>query len=129
MAEYDDTNRGAAFRAFDDMELLLQGKINADGRDAKVVIVRRQSRDGKEIMEVYEKIGAIFPNDNTKEGAPDYTGMIYKTDDKQAPWTNPSPNKRLGGWRKMKGDRPYMSFSVSDQQINATKDHDDPIPF
>ena len=84
MAEYDDTNKGAAFAPFDDMELLLQGNVDNGGRSTKLAVIRRTSREGKEIMEVYEKIGAIFPNDNDKEGAPDYTGSIYKTDDKQS---------------------------------------------
>jgi len=116
MAEYDDTNKGAAFAPFDDMELLLQGNVDNGGRSTKLAIIRRTSREGKEIMEIYEKIGAIFPNDNDKKGAPDYTGSIYKTDDKQSPWTNPNHNKRLAGWRKIKGDKPYMSFAISDPQ-------------
>lgn len=131
MAEYDDTNRGATFRTFEDMELILQGKINADGRDAKVAIVKRQSRDGNEILEVYEKIGAIFPNQKTKDSGPDYTGMIYKTDDKQSPWTDPHKNKRVAAWRQMKGDRPYLAFKVSDPQErpSSPQDRNDEIPF
>ena len=66
MADYDPNNNGAAFPPFDDMKMILQGKINVEGRDGKYVIVRRESRDGKEIMEVYEKVGAMFPSDNTR---------------------------------------------------------------
>lgn len=116
MADYDPNNNGAAFPPFDDMNMILQGKINVEGRDSKYVIVRRETRDGKEIMEVYEKVGAMFPNDNPKESAPNYTGSLYKTDDKQMPYTPPTTDRRIAAWRRMKDDKPYLSFVISEPQ-------------
>ena len=81
MTEYDKKNDGAAFPPFEDMNMILQGKMNVEGRDAKCVVVRRVTQSGMEIMEVYEKVGALFKNDNAKENSPDYTGKIYDTAD------------------------------------------------
>ena len=95
MAEYDNTNDGVAYPPFDDMRMILQGKINVEGRDSKAVIVQRETKSGMKIMEVYEKVGVLFKNENTKEGAPDYTGKIYDTNDKQMPWSAPQTDRRI----------------------------------
>ena len=101
--EYDDRNRGAAFTPFPTQRLILQGKINVDGRDMKVVNIMDETRDGKQIIEVYQKVGVLFQNDNDKESAPDYTGPLLE-------------DKRIAAWKRMKDNKPYMSFVVSDKQ-------------
>ncbi len=107
--EYDNTNRGAAFAPFDTQKLILQGKINVNGNDKKINLVKDQTRGGKTIVEVYEKIGVLFENDKKgNDAAPDYTGPLGEM-------------SRLAAWRKMSGDKPYMTFSVSDQ-------YEDPYP-
>ena len=116
MTEDEKKNDGAAFPPFEDMNMILQGKMNVEGRDAKCVVVRRVTQSGMEIMEVYEKVGALFKNDNAKENSPDYTGKIYATADKKMPWTAPYTDKRLAAWRRMKDGKPYMSFAISDPQ-------------
>ena len=116
MTEYDKKNDGAAFPPFEDMNMILQGKMNVEGRDAKCVVVRRVTQSGMEIMEVYEKVGALFKNDNAKENSPDYSGKIYVSADKKLPWTAPYTDKRLAAWRRMKDGKPYMSFAISDPQ-------------
>ena len=116
MTEYDKKNDGAAFPPFEDMNMILQGKMNVEGRDAKCVVVRRVTQSGMEIMEVYEKVGALFKNDNAIENSPDYTGKIYATADKKMPWTAPYTDNRLVAWRRKKDGKPYMSFAISDPQ-------------
>jgi len=135
MADYDDTNSGATFPPFDDMKMILQGKINVDGRDSRYTIVRRETRDGREILEVYEKVGAMFVNEGTNDAAPNYTGMLYNTNDKQVPYTQPKTDMRIAGWRRMKDDKPYLSIKMSEPMIqndpvssNNALPHDD-IPF
>ena len=44
MAEYDNTNDGVAYPPFEDMRMILQGKINVEGRDSKAVIVQRETK-------------------------------------------------------------------------------------
>ena len=135
MADYDDTNSGATFPPFDDMKMILQGKINVDGRDSRYTIVRRETRDGREILEIYEKVGAMFVNEGTNDAAPNYTGMLYNTNDKQMPYTPPTNNMRIAGWRRMKDDKPYLSIKISEPMIQndpVSSNNDlpkDDIPF
>ena len=104
MADYDNTNRGAAFAPFETQKLILQGKINDGGIDRKVMFTKDTTRDGKNVIEVYEKIGVLFENDKKgNEAAPDYTGPFNEF-------------KRLAAWRKRKDGKPYMTFNVSEPQ-------------
>jgi len=123
--EYDNTDRGAAFAPFPTQALILQGKLNDRGNDRKVTLVKDQTRDGSTIIEVYEKVGVLFENDKKgNDAAPDYTGPFNET-------------RRLAAWRKMKDDKPYMTFNVSDKQqsrqtaneINLEPFEEDKIPF
>ena len=125
MADYYNTDRGAAFAPFETQKLILQGKINDNGEDKKIVLVKDQTRDGKTIIEVFEKTGVLFENDKKgNEAAPDYTGPF-------------NVFRRLAAWCKMKDDKPYMTFNVSDKQSGQQQsskpqfgqDLNDGIPF
>jgi uncharacterized protein (DUF736 family) len=122
MAEnYDNTDRGAAFKPFDTQKLILQGKLNDTGKDMKIVMIKDETRGGKNIIEVFEKIGVLFENDKKgNENAPDYTGPINEF-------------RRLAAWRKSKDGQAYMTMSVSDaKQGNNDSSNavtDDKIPF
>ena len=126
MAEYNNTNRGAAFAPFETQKLILQGKIDDNRVERKITLVKDQTRDGKTIIEVYEKIGTLFENDKKgNEAAPDYTGPFNDV-------------RRLAAWRKMKDGKPYMTFNVSDKQSHGQNVpdpqpsnflDDDKIPF
>ena len=84
--EYDNTDRGAAFGPFPTQSMILQGKLNDRGEDLKVVLVKDETRSGKKIIEVYQKVGVLFENDKKgNENAPDYTCLLY---------TSPSPRDR-----------------------------------
>ena len=120
--DYDNTNKGAAFKPFDTQSLILQGKLNDDGKDMKVVLVRDKTRDGKTIIEVFEKVGVLFENDKKgNDAAPDYTGPINEF-------------RRLAAWRKSKDGQAYMTMAVSEakgQQQGQKRDslEDELIPF
>lgn len=116
MADFDNNNRGAAFKPFDQQQMILQGKINTNGQDANVVLVKTSTKAGKTIIEVYEKRGVLFENDKQgNEGRPDYTG----------PWMEDAPTPmRLAAWRKSKDGKPYMSFEVSEKKGAAPIDFD-----
>lgn len=118
--DYDNTNKGAAFKPFDTQSLILQGKLNDDGKDMKVVLVRDKTREGKTIIEVFEKVGVLFENDKKgNDAAPDYTGPINEF-------------RRLAAWRKSKEGQAYMTMSVSEakgQQQEQKREMDDVIPF
>lgn len=125
MAEYDDTNRGAAFTPFPTQQMILQGKVNVEGTDSKVVLVKDQTKDGRGIVEVYQKMAVMFENNDKKgnEAAPDYSGPVGE---KGSP-----DEKRIAGWRRMKDGKPYMSFQISDKQQGKQSSplQEDSIPF
>jgi hypothetical protein len=87
MAEdYDNNDRGAAFPPFQTQALVLQGKINDRGLDAKVVLIKDQTKAGKNLIEVYQKVGVLFPQEEKKsESAPDYTGPMDNGRPKKQP--------------------------------------------
>jgi len=119
--QYDDTNRGAAFTPFPTQQMILQGKVNVEGVDSKVVLVKDQTKDGRGIVEVYQKMAVMFDNDKKgNDAAPDYSGPVGE-------------EKRIAGWRRMKDGKPYMSFQISDkQQGQQTASYplsEDSIPF
>lgn len=101
MSEYDDTNRGAAFTPFPTQQMILAGKINVQGTDSKTVLVKDTTKDGRPIIEVYQRLAIMFENDKSNnEKAPDYSGPIDE-------------NLKVAGWRRSKDGKPYMSLSVS----------------
>ena len=121
---YDNTNRGAAFAPFPSQSLILQGKLNKEGTDQRIALVKDQTADGKTVIAVYQRVGTLFENDKKgNEAAPDYTGPI---DD----------NFRLAAWRKMNDNKPYMTFNVSRKSEGSGSTHpaggrdlEDKIPF
>ena len=121
---YDNTDKGAAFKPFDTQKLILQGKVNDRGDDRKIVLIKDQTKAGKVIIEVFEKVGTLFANEKKEsENAPDYTGPLH--------------GRRLAAWKRMKEGNPYMTFSLSDQRAEAKQPEgkasphpfDDDVPF
>ena len=53
MAEYDNTNSGAVFKPFETMKMILQGKVNLEGNERKIVLVADKTKQDKKIIEVY----------------------------------------------------------------------------
>tara|TARA_R100001244_G_C5113137_1_gene121628 strand:+ start:57 stop:479 length:423 start_codon:yes stop_codon:yes gene_type:complete len=105
MAEYDNTNSGAAFKPFDTQRMILQGKLNIDGNDNKIVLVADQTKAGMKIVEVYKKMGVMFENDKKgNEKAPDYSGPIDNS------------KFKIAGWKRVKETNSYMSMQVSESQ-------------
>lgn len=127
MAEYDDTNRGAAFTPFPTQQMILQGKLNIKGMDSKIVLVKDQTKDGRSIVEVYQKMAVMFDNDKkVNDAAPDYSGPLGTMGEAYT-------TMRIAGWRRMKDGKPYMSFQISDkqqgQQSASSPLQEDSIPF
>lgn len=108
--EYDDTNRGAAFKPFDSQQLILQGKVNIEGNEEQIVLVKNQTKAGATIIEVYQKAGVLFSNDKKgNDAAPDYTGPIKKLG-----WL---ADKRAAAWKKIsQSGAAFLSINVTDPQ-------------
>ena len=122
MAEYDNTNSGAVFKPFETMKMILQGKVNIEGNDRKVVLVADKTKQDKKIIEVYQKVAVLFEEDKgDNENRPDYSGPVedYATD----------KDMRIAAWKRVKGDNKYMSIQISEKQGKGGKGFDDEIPF
>lgn len=127
MADYDNTDKGAAFKPFEDQKLILQGKINDGGNERKVVLIKDKTKSGKQIIEVFEKAGTLFVNEKKEsENAPDYTGPVSSN----------NRDRRLAAWKRMKDGNPYMTFSISDQrqqpeepEVREPSFYQDDVPF
>lgn len=128
--EYDNTNTGAVFPPREDQKMILQGRMNINGNEQSVCLVKATTKNGKKLVEVYGKIGVLFEDEEKKkENAPDYSG----------PMEGSLENMRIAGWRKMKDTMPYMSLVISEKKSNnseakadvdtATADIDDDFPF
>lgn len=119
MSEYDETNKGAAFTPFPSQQMILAGKINVKGKESKTVLVKDATKDGRPIIEIYERLAIMFENDKSNNAnAPDYSGPIDE-------------NLKVAGWRRSKDGKPYMSLSVSSkgQKQSSSSLPDDDIPF
>lgn len=111
--EYDNTNSGIGGTPFDDQKFILQGKIDVNKTEHRFAFVSCENRDGSKRIDVYRKVGAIFPNEKgDNENKPDYTGNIDNT-----PLTSTTEEQyRLAGWRREKDGRKFMTFQVSEKQ-------------
>ena len=117
MSEYDDTNKGAAFTPFPTQQMILAGKINVQGKESKTVLVKDATKDGRPIIEVYQRLAIMFENDKANnDKAPDYSGPIDE-------------NLKVAGWRRSKDGKPYMSLSVSAKGQQSSGLPNDDIPF
>jgi len=113
MSEYDNTNTGAAFKPFDGMKLILQGKVNLEGNDRDIVLVTDTTKSGKKIIKAYQKLGVMFENDSDNERAPNYSGSLddYTT----------NKEMQLAGWKREKDGNPYISMKIS-EKMSQTPD-------
>jgi uncharacterized protein (DUF736 family) len=103
--EYDNTNTGVGFKPFDDQKLILQGKFNVNGVEKSFAYHTAVSKDGSKRIDVYEKVGALFPNDKgDNELRPDYTGSMMNPD-----------KLRLAAWKKTNdAGLKYMTLEASE---------------
>lgn len=127
---YDNTNRGAAFQPWSEQKFILQGKVNIEGVDSQCALITAESKNGSKRIEVYQRVGVLFPNQDKEEGsnAPDYSGPLDFIHEQL----------RIAAWRNMKDDKPYMSFKISMAEKKETEQPqpektmeqiDDEVPF
>jgi len=119
--EYDNTNSGGAWHPFPEQKFILQGNLDVNSKDHKIVCIQNVTRDGQKTITVYQKMGILFENDKKgNEQAPDYSGPL---DDHN--------NLRIAGWRKKSQNAPdengkmYISLKVSEGKGFTN----DKIPF
>ncbi len=100
-----DRNTGIVGKPWPEQNFILQGKLNIMDDNVNVAIITAESRNGDTRLEVYQKIGVLFPNDKRgNEKAPDYTGPL---DELHKDWT-------IAGWRGESKGKKYLSLKVSE---------------
>lgn len=117
MSDYDNTNKGAAFKPFPEQKFILQGKLqithNDINQESGIALIMAENKDGKKRIEVYQKVGVLFDNDKKgNDNAPDYSG----------PLDGISEDLRIAAWKEMKGDNAYLSFRVSPKMDKPQED-------
>ena len=119
---YDNTDSGEVLPPRDNHKMIMSRRVNKDGTDSNMIVTMSTLPDGKKIMDIYEKVGTLFPNDKGENAnAPDYTGPIG--------------HRRVAAWRKQKDNMSFMSLSLSDKKQGGNNAEtrsqpvDDSIPF
>lgn len=125
---YDDTNTAVVYKPRDSEQLLSTGKVNIDGEEIRILILKTTLPDGKIIRDVYSKDGSLFENQDNGNNNPLFSG--------------PFKHLRLAFW--LKKNEKYGSFlsgvvepprdapkkEEPPKQNNDSKDDlDDDIPF
>ena len=75
--DYDNTDRGSFFKPRADESLLVQGKLDSNGTEHRIVIVKASLPDGGVARDVYAKVGTMYENDKSQnEKSPDFSGPV-----------------------------------------------------
>jgi|TARA_R110000851_G_scaffold266251_1_gene418751 hypothetical protein len=142
--DYDNTDRGSLFKPRADESLLVQGKIDSNRSEYRLVIIKSSLPDGKTARDVYQKVGTMYENDkNGNEKAPDFSGpVMFNGQDKRriAAWKTVSKDGATKFLSCRVGDSTprtdgFSDNSVSIEQIKATATDvegdlsEDEIPF
>ena len=75
--DYDNTDRGSFFKPRADESLLVQGKLDSQGTEYRIAVVKASLPDGGTARDVYVKVGTMYENDKSlNEKAPDFSGPV-----------------------------------------------------
>ena len=106
--DYDNTDRGSFFKPRADESLLVQGELNSNGSEYRIVIIKASLPDGGTARDVYVKAGTLYENDKSlNEKAPDFSGPV----------TMPSQDKRrIACWKTISkdGNTKFLSARIGD---------------
>jgi len=108
MTDYDNTDRGSLFKPRADESLLVQGKLNSDGDEFRLVVVKASLPDGNTARDVYQKVGTMYENDkSTNEKSPDFSGPIT---------LGGQDKRRIAAWKTVSkdGNTKFLSCRIGD---------------
>ena len=103
--EYDNRNQGAAHPPFETQQLILTGKLDVEGENRQVAIVKDTDKNGEAILVVYQRIGCMYSN-------ADATDV-----NKQPAYSGPQDgNRRLAAWRATSKDgKNFLSLKTQEK--------------
>lgn len=140
MTDYDDTDRGSLFKPRADESLLVQGKLNSDGDEFRLVVIKASLPDGGTARDVYQKVGTMYENDKSlNEKSPDFSGPItLQGQDKRriAAWKTVSKDGntkflscRIGDSTPRQNDVTTNAQEIENNEVILGGENPDDIPF
>ena len=116
--DYDNTDRGSFFKPRADESLLVQGKLDSQGTEYRIAVVKASLPDGGTARDVYVKVGTMYENDKSlNEKAPDFSGPV----------TMPSQDKRrIACWKTISkdGNTKFLSARIGDSTPRKQDNND-----
>ena len=108
MMDYDTTNKGSFFKPRANETYLVQGKLDSNGTEHRIVVIKAGLPDGGNARDVYVKVGTLFENEKTSENAPEFSGPIELPNEEK---------RRLACWKSVSkdGQTKYLSARVGDK--------------
>ena len=114
--DYDNTDRGSFFKPRADESLLVQGKLNSNGDEHRIVIIKASLPDGGTARDVYAKIGTMYENDKSQnEKSPDFSGPVQLPNQEK---------RRIACWKTVSndGNTKFLSARIGDRTPRVGKD-------
>lgn len=106
--DYDNTDRGSFFKPRADESLLVQGKLDSQGTEYRIAVVKASLPDGGTARDVYVKVGTMYENDTSlNQKAPHFSGPV----------TMPNQEKRrIACWKTISkdGNTKFLSARIGD---------------
>ena len=114
--DYDNTDRGSLFKPRADESLLVQGKLNSNGDEHRIVIIKASLPDGGTARDVYAKIGTMYENDKSQnEKSPDFSGPVQLPNQEK---------RRIACWKTVSndGNTKFLSARIGDRTPRVGED-------
>jgi len=116
--QYDNRNKGALWKIKDNYKVIMNGNINMEGHDRRVIAVSRKNAQGEPTISLYEEIGNLKKHESENDRAPSAKGVldIRKLEN----------TKSVGAWKKNKKDgEEFWSISLSDYETKGQNNDND----
>ncbi len=99
-------NTGAAFKPKEEQSLLLTGRLDIDGQQDTIALMKDTDYKGNAMIGVFKRIGVLYEQEDATEEnkKPQYSGSINQ-------------DKRIAAWRQHSDTAgKYLSLKISEKQ-------------
>ena len=115
--DYDTTDRGSFFKPRADESLPVQGKLDSNGTEHRIVIVKATFPDGGIARDVYTKVGTMYENDKSQnEKSPDFSGPVTLPNQER---------RRIACWKTVSkdGQTKFLSARIGDSTPRVSEEN------
>ena len=116
MMDQDTTDRGSFFKPRADESLLEQGRLDSNGTEHRIVIVKATLPDGGVARDVYTKVGTMYENDKSQnEKSPDFSGPVTLPNQER---------RRIACWKTVSkdGQTKFLSARIGDSTPRVSEE-------